>query len=199
VFTGAVVLLLFCCAQSSPSLGGDGLVLDATSSPAISIGVEKGSLGIYAGAGFRWTKDDSFTDPGSQFFEPIDTSSSVVVVIPALTLRWLNDWGAIPGYLLLRAEKSVAVSASASGYDSFSAYPYSDSAREELLKSQNSPWSISGGLGVRAPLTERLALGGEFGVGYYFRESVLDSESYKSDYSSHTVSTFFRLTMFVYL
>jgi len=184
--------------QSSPSRAGEGLVLSATSSPALSIGVESGHFGIHAGAGFRWVKNEQFSESNLQVGDPLDVSESVVVLSPAVTLNWLNDMSPIPWYLMIRGQRDVAVSASASGLESVSV-SYSDAEHEEYLKSQNSPWVISGGLGVRTSLTERISLGGEIGVSYLTVKEKIDSESSVHELKRQSLGTFFQLTVFVYL
>ena len=195
----AVILVLPCSLLSTTALGGEGFLLSATSSPALSIGFEKGWIGIYAGAGFRWSENlgESITyDPVNDGFVLSDVRTSATVVAPALSLRLLSPSTTLPGYLAMQVEKDIPVATSADGFggDANAAY-------EEYLQSQNSMLRISGGLGIRVPLSERLSLGGEVGVWFSTVSVELPSSLQFGavDDERNFVSTYFRLAMFLYL
>lgn len=193
--TGLAVLSCFAAPRSS--CAEEGFVLSTASSPSIAIGYEKGRLGIYAGAGFRWQKR-GYAYGGSIVLNERDTSESVAVVMPSLNLRYLGRSETLPWYLTIGVRRDVPVHASASGYGDGSV-PYDDSEVEDRLKSENRQTFVDGGIGVRAGLTERLFLGGELGAYYSFYSSDLESNTFRSNSEGKYLSTYFRIVAFLYL
>jgi hypothetical protein len=197
VVCSALALAVLSCSLQPPSSSAEeGFVLSTASSPAISIGFEKGRLGIYAGAGFRWRKN-TYSYSGDVVITERDTSESVAVVIPALTLRYLGRSETLPWYLAVGVERDVPVYTSATGYDEGN-FPFGNSEVEDRLDSENRQTFIDGGLGVRAPLTDRLFLGGEFGVYYAFSKSDLESDMYRSSSETKYMGTYLRVLAFFY-
>jgi hypothetical protein len=162
------------------------MVLTATSSPTISVGIEGDWLALSIGTGFRWL-DYGFTYK----YDEIDRNESVAVIRPALSLTLIGRSANLSRYFTMRAGKEIPFLASVDGYVENDAY-------EERLKDRYDDYWLSGGVGLRKSLSESFSLGAEVGVWFEKSDEELKGRYTWSRLYTNYVSTYFNVAAWFY-
>jgi len=193
LFNMGLLIVALAVLQASPSFCDDRTFLSASSRPSIAIGVEYERFAFSVGTDFRWysqTLDIQYNDITPE--DRLETNE-IFVLRPAISMSLLSRSNSLTKYFILSAGKDIPLHSSSTGHEENDAYG-------EYLESQNSSFWVSGALGVRTPISEKLSLGGEFGAWYRAYDVELDDNNWsKMKSSGKNLDTFFRLVMYLYL
>jgi hypothetical protein len=168
-----------------------GVTLTASTGPLVTVGFEGESMGIGIGGDFFWAKNRSQSDYVSgplstPYSSYIDTRA--LVVVPSISLSIFARRAEYSRYALLRVARRVPVYASADADEDAE-------ARKDELKDRYDDYSIDGGIGIRLPLRDRWAIGGELGCRFFVSDTHFEGALHQTTYSYRDVNPYFMVTL----